>query len=104
MSEYTQMLEIIKRAAIEAVGAAKPFSFTYGTVTKTSPLTISIDQKLELKPAQLLLTNAVREYAAETSAGKIILKMGLKLGEKVLLLRIQGGQSYIVLDRLEAPQ
>ena len=139
MPEYEQFLETIKIAASEAVGAGKPFALTYGTVKKTSPLTITVDQKLELGPAQLLLTNAVREYKVDmtvdhwtedetehthavhdtyTGGGssdptahkhayvgrkKLTVHLGLKAGEKVLLLRIQGGQQYIVLDRVEAP-
>lgn len=34
---------------------------------------------------------------------KIILHYGLKNGEKVILLRMQGGQRYLVLDRVETP-
>lgn len=34
---------------------------------------------------------------------KIILHYGLKNGEKVILLRMQGGQRYMVLDRVETP-
>jgi len=134
------MLEAIKRAALDAVNAGKPFALTYGTVTGTSPLTILIDQKLELGPAQLLLTNAVREYSVDmtvdhwtedetehthavndtyTNGGtsqptthrhgykgrkKFTVHLGLKVGEKVLLVRCQGGQQYIVLDRVEAPR
>lgn len=139
MSEYTQIIEAIKRAATEAVDTAKPFALTYGEVTRTSPLTVRIDQKLELGSAQLLLTNAVRDYAVDmtvehwteaetahfhavndtfTGGGtsqptthrheykgrkKFTVHLGLKKGERVLLLRIQGGQQYIVLDRVEAP-
>lgn len=140
MSEYAEMLGAIKRASTEAVEAAKPFALTYGTVIKTSPLTIRVDQKLELGPAQLLLTNAVREYSVDmtvnhwtedetehthvvhdtyTSGGtsdptdhkhayvgrkKFIVHLGLRVGEQVLLFRTQGGQKYIVLDRVEAPK
>lgn len=34
---------------------------------------------------------------------KIIMHYGLKKGEKVILLRMQGGQRYLVLDRVETP-
>lgn len=34
---------------------------------------------------------------------KFTVHLGLKPGEKVLLLRCDGGQKFIVLDRLEAP-
>lgn len=35
---------------------------------------------------------------------KIILHYGLTVGEKVVLLRIQGGQRYVVVDRIDAPK
>ena len=34
---------------------------------------------------------------------KFTVHLGLKVGEKVLMLRCDGGQKFIVLDRLEAP-
>lgn len=132
MSKENEMIAAMKRAATEAVNAGKPFAMTLGTVAKTAPLTIQVDQKLTLGPAQLLLTNAVRDYSVfmttlpeyheteEESGGlgdaafaahkhryqggkKWRVHLGLKTGEQVLLLRIQGGQKYIVLDRVEAP-
>ena len=35
---------------------------------------------------------------------KITLHYGLKVGEDVVLLKVQGGQTYIVLDRYKAPE
>ena len=122
MSKETEMINAIKRAATDAVNAGKPFALTRGQVTKTSPLTIQVDQKLILGPTQLLLTNAVRDYSVDmtvdhltenTSGGAgdaafaahnhAYKHLGLKAGEWVILLRIQGGQQYLVLDRVEAP-
>lgn len=34
---------------------------------------------------------------------KFTVHLGLKIGEKVLMLRCDGGQKFIILDRLEAP-
>lgn len=34
---------------------------------------------------------------------KITFHYGLKLNEKVILLRMQGGQRYLILDRVETP-
>ena len=129
MSKEIDMINAIKRASTEAVNAGKPFAMTLGQVTKTSPLTIQVDQKLILGPAQLLLTNAVRNYSVDMTVDHLTedksggaaeasfaahnraykgrktfrVHLGLKSGERVLLLRIQGGQRYIVLDRVEAP-
>jgi len=35
--------------------------------------------------------------------GVFKVKLGLKQGEQVVLLQVQGGQSYIVLDRVDSP-
>ena len=35
---------------------------------------------------------------------KITLHYGLKVGEQVMLIRLQGGQRFVVLDRVEQPQ
>lgn len=34
---------------------------------------------------------------------KIMLHHGLKVGEQVILLRVQGGQNYIIIDRVNDP-
>lgn len=107
MSNMNTFLDAVKRTAIETVNASKPFAFTFGKVISASPLKIQVDQKLILSDAQLILTNAVREYTVEiTPAGgerkRHTLHYGLKTGENVLLLRCDGGQRFIVLDRVEA--
>ena len=132
MSDSTQMLDVIKRAALEVTEAGKPFALTYGEVRSIAPLTIWVEQKLELGPSQLLLTSAVRDYTVDMSVdhwtedetehthtvgGEVTtpsehrhayrgrknyrVHNGLQVGERVMLLRVQGGQKYIVLDRVE---
>ena len=34
---------------------------------------------------------------------KIMLHHGLKVGEKVMLIRVQGGQNYVIIDRVNDP-
>lgn len=148
MADYTELLQAIKRAALEAVAAGQPVALCYGTVRSVEPLQIMADQKLPLEAEQLELTNAVQDcyIDVEISAytendrfmngshthgitdtytgggssdngnldtthkhaikGRKRLKLcnGLQVGEKVLLLRWQGGQKYLVLDRLEPAQ
>ena len=90
MADYTELLQAIKRAALEAVAAGQPLALCYGQVTSVQPLQIMADQKLPLEAEQLELLSAVRG--------------GLQVGERVLLRRWQGGQKYLVLDRLEPAQ
>jgi len=103
----TGFLESVKRAAIEAVHAEKPVSVLHGTVESTEPLNIRIDQKLVLRRDQLILTGAVKRrtekviYADGTTA-ELTFEAALEKGQAVILIRSDGGQKYIVLDRAEA--
>ena len=136
--EINELVRAVKRAAIDAVKAHGPMGVCFGTVTAASPLEITTDQKLVLKEAQLILTNAVRDYTVEMTVDHVTevishghqvvdtytgggsatpvdhshpykgrksfrVHLGLKAGEKVTMLRCDGGQKYIVLDRWEAP-
>ena len=101
-----ELVRLVKQAAVEAVAAGNPMSVCFGTVASASPLKIMVDQKKTLTNAQLMLTNNVRDFTAEITANgetqKLKIHLGLKTGEKVILLRCDGGQKFIVLDRREA--
>ncbi|MBP5781522.1 MAG: DUF2577 domain-containing protein [Clostridia bacterium] len=92
---------MIKQAAVEAVAAQKPFSFAVGQVASISPLEIKLNQKITLPASKLMLTSAVKTYG--TNNNPYTKDLSLRVGETVILLRCDGGQRYIVLDRLEAP-
>ena len=136
LADFVELVQCIKKSAVEAVAAEKPCSVHFGTVTNTEPLKITIDQRLTLEAEQLILTRNVTEHQIEmtvdhqtedetnhihsvidtftgggTSAptshlhkykGRkiFIAHKGLIVGEKVILLRMQGGQRYIVIDRV----
>lgn len=151
--DINALVRTIKQAAVEAVEAKKPMAMCLGEVVSVSPLKITVDQKMTLTTAQLMLTNAVRDYTVymtvdhttgsalgsidlahqhaysgatsgddtfsgntESAGGvslshtrsyagkkKYTVHLGLKKGEKVILLRCDGGQQFIVLDRVEVP-
>lgn len=116
----------IKKAATEAVEAGKPSDFCFGKVISVSPLKISVEQKMTLGAAQLALTRNVTDYTTtirvdwlteDKSGGvnadsfashnhsisgtkQITIHNGLKIGEKVVLMKQKGGQKYLVLDRV----
>lgn len=118
---------MIKELAKNAVKDGKPMELAYGLVESASPLTIKTSQKLPLEEEDLILTDMVRDHTVDitvshetgksgesngvmsdfashshTYAGrkKIMLHYGLKAGERVLLLREQGGQKFLVIGRL----
>ena len=65
MADYTEFLQVMKRAAVEAVAAGKPAAFCYGTVMAVEPLQIMAEQKLLLEAEQLELTSAVQDILVD---------------------------------------
>ena len=82
----TELVQTIKKAAIEAVEAEVPAAPCVGTVIGTGPLTVRLNQRLTISGRRLLLLQGQRAPEA---------------GDKIALLRFVGGQSYLVLGRLQ---
>lgn len=100
LHDTNDLLELIKKIALKAVNAEKPSDFCFGKVVSTSPLKISIDQKLTLTAAQLVLTRNVTDFTTKLNDSEVTIQNALKLGEKVVLLRQKGGQKFLILDRV----
>ena len=82
-----EWVNVIKNCALEAVDANKPTKIAFGVVESISPLKVLVGQKLGLSEEFLVLTQTVITNA-------------LAVGDKVLLLQMQGGQVYVVVDKL----
>lgn len=121
MSNYTDLIKAIKKASVDAIESNKPVNVAFGKVTSESPLKIQVDQKIILTAAQLILTRNVTDFETKITvdnidvyhttktppptktwmdAQKVTVHNTLKVGEEVVLIRQQGGQKYIVIDRL----
>lgn len=85
MSDNTDLLNVIKQAAMDAVRASNPTKVIQGEVTSINPLKVKIDQKLILDEHFLIVTNEIRS--------------SLKKGP-VLVLQQQGGQKFVILGTL----
>ena len=120
------LLNIVKKAAIEAVEVSQPSDFSFGKVTSTEPLKILVEQKMTLGAAQLVLTRNVTnfktkvtvDWTTETKSGgsnedsfashthdvsgkkEMTIHNALQVGDEVILLKKKGGQKYLVLDRV----
>lgn len=105
MRNIDDLVRLIKKTAVDAVNAMDPVAIRYGEVISTNPLQVRIDQKFILGEAQLKLTRNVIDYETQMSVSGGAIQTykvhnALKKDEKVLLLRMQGGQQYIVVDRV----
>lgn len=144
------LVESMKRAALDAVRSANPTAILFGEVVGVNPLQISVEQRMVLDESFLVIPqrmtdhdmsvsvqwhtgsalgthqHAIHQQATESSGdpahvhqingttvsanlnhGHTIegiktmrVHAGLRMGEKVLLIRQEGGQKYIVLDRM----
>nr|WP_205127037.1 DUF2577 domain-containing protein [Paenibacillus ginsengarvi] len=111
------MLEAVKKAAVGAVDASQPVAVMTGTVTAVDPLEVDVDQRLKLPAAFLLVPESLIGYEvdlnhthsySEGTTGEaltepVVIRRGLEVGDAVLLLRVQGGQRFVVLDRMVQP-
>ena len=61
------MVQLVKKAAVEAVEAAKPVQFLFGQVISASPLKIQVDQKSIYTEKMLVLTRNVTEHEIDIS-------------------------------------
>lgn len=109
--------------------SAQGMSIILGQVMSSNPLQIKVGEKLILDEELLILTHAVREQkiniehthsytdsTKESTVNKTTIKASsvlpntnfseyvwvpaLQAGEKVILIRMEGGQQFIVLDRV----
>lgn len=124
----SELLQIIKQAAAEQNEAGKPVAVMIGNVLSSSPIKIQIDQKLILSESALILTKSVIDYSvnmtvnhttesnthrhflsgrytdsnthshAYTGTKPFTVHNKLNVGDNVVLLRVQGGQKFVVLD------
>lgn len=119
-------VEVVKRAAVEAVEAQKPVHLLFGQVISVSPLKIQVDQKSIYTEKMLVLTRNVTDFEVDMTVSHITLNRAggsgdpafashnhdykgkkkfkvhnaLIKGDWVLLSRIQGGKRFVVLDRI----
>ena len=105
LRNFEEFSVLIKKLALAAVSSSNPLEIRYGTVVSDNPLKIQIDQKLVLDQAHLKLTRNVTDYETQASVDggtKQTFKVfnALKKDEKVVMLRIQGGMPFLVLDRV----
>ncbi|WP_074142265.1 DUF2577 domain-containing protein [Clostridioides difficile] len=82
------LLQIIKKAAMDAVETSNPMRVAFGTIESISPLRVKIEQKLSIGEIFLIQTDTFKRYTDK------------KIGDKLVLIRMQGGQQYLILDRM----
>lgn len=120
------MLKLIKQAGIQAMEQSAPTAVMLGVVKQVNPLVITVEQHLDIPAEFLLLTDNVRDFETDMTVNHVteeqaggfgdeafashshaytgkksfMVHRGLLVGDQVVLLRAQGGQKFIVLNRV----
>ena len=117
------LLETMKQVAQATNDAGMPTAFLFGSVTKTSPLTIRVDNRFDISGDAIVVMKEFQAGTEEKSGGsgdasfaahshtlksnyqtntdaKSEYYYGLAVGDKVVLLRNAGGQAFLVLGRV----
>ena len=120
------LIGIVKQAALDAIENAQMCDLRYGEVVSTSPLKVKVTNQLIIPSSLLVVPEHLTkrevvvylDWNTESQSGgsgessfaehnhlvngtkTMLIDNELKVGDKVALLRKQGGQSYFILDRI----
>jgi len=81
------LANLIRQASLGAIEAGQPVAVMFATVTKTDPLEVNVEQRFTLTTDFLILTDTIDRKV-------------LDVGDRVILLRVQGGRQFVVLDKV----
>lgn len=79
--------QLIKQIAKDEREASNPCNVIIGSVVGGSPLRINISDKITIDEDFLYVSKTVKD-------------MDLLAGDKLILVRVQGGQRYAVIDKV----
>jgi len=88
------MLSLIKRAAVDAVNATYPVRITFARLNSKSPVSVYISQKLPSVSGGFLRVTDTFMHKINDA------KYDINVGDEVVLLRMQGGQKFLLLDKV----
>lgn len=104
LRDFTDMVKAIQKNNERSIDYSKPTTFMFGTVTNVNPLKVNVEQRMVLDKHSLILSENVTDHdvsmMVDDERKTYRIYNALKTGEKVVLLRQQGGQKFIILDRV----
>lgn len=104
LRDFNDLVKAIKKIVVETMETTKPTATMYGQVISSNPLKINVEQRMVLDKNFLILTRNVTDYQVsmkvDNETKTYHVDNSLKTGEKVVLLRQQGGQKFLVIDRV----
>ena len=97
-----KLVQIMQQAARAPLSDSTDMLF--GKVISTNPLKVRVDNRFELTHKFLITTSLVSDFSVDMEVDgqtkRTTVRLGLTAGESVILLRVQGGQKFIIIDRV----
>lgn len=104
MRDSGDLVKAIKRIVEETTENNKPTHIMYGKVISVSPLRVNVEQRMILDKNQLVLTDHLTRKTGWTVVNdrtyEVVFDNRLKVNDNVLLIRKQGGQKFIIIDKV----
>ncbi|MDF2925883.1 MAG: phage protein [Paenibacillaceae bacterium] len=110
------MLNAIRQAALTGIDATRPVALLFGEVVGINPLEVNVDQRFTIDADFLIVPETLTRLELDLShthsssggatgdalSEPVVIRPGLEAGNKVILLRVQGGQQYLIVDKVAA--
>lgn len=96
-----ELIEVLQETIKNTVKALDLLETTYATVESVVPLVLTITEtQLSVSEPVAVMSDNVRPKTAVVQGEEITLIPGLIQGDKVLLLKANSGQNYIVISKV----
>ncbi|MGG1597606.1 DUF2577 domain-containing protein [Paenibacillus naphthalenovorans] len=92
--------DTVKKIARNYLESVKLTDVVLAEVTKINPLEVNVDQRLPLDEDFLMVPEHMTEYKVMVGSQEVIIRRGLEVGDKVILVRQQGGLNFVIVGRL----
>ena len=110
------LIDIMKRAALDAMDSNQMCDLRVGTVSSVNPLKVQVTNQFTIPESLLIVPQHLTDYTVNVTVNwstegtdhshgvtgnkSMTVHSALKVGDKVALIRKTGGQSYFILDRI----
>lgn len=97
----SEIIDSLRRAVETTVDAMDLLDLGYATVESISPLSLSI-KKTNLKVTEpvAVMSDNVRYRSVNVQGQRVVINPGLSVGDKVIFLKANAGQNYVVISKV----
>ena len=119
MHDANDLVRAMQQVSKGVNNTGYPADVMHGTVKAVQPLTVRVEQRFERQKEQIIVPERLTEHEIRISldgktekAGEpehyhechgeqiVTVHNSLKVGDRVILIRQQGGQKFLILDRV----